>query len=203
MRDGMLANKSASDVREVRTAYAIRYRAYRAAQWLDEGEEELFSDSFDALPNARTYLLFKGHEAVGTIRANVWTGEAGWDDVPCFHIHGRDLLEQVGNGRARFLELSRLALDPELKAGVRDAQLALFNNAAHAADSFGCRYLIMTVRSSHAPFYERLYFERRTDPTPYPGLNVSTQLMVMDWQRSRALIEADPRFGRVFHFTRW
>ena len=198
----MFSNKLARNVVETRMAYSIRYRAYRAADWLDACEDELFSDPFDALPNARTYLLLKGNDPVGTMRANVWTGEAGWDDVPCLHVYGSSLLEHTQKGRERFVELSRLALVPELKAGAREAQLALFSNAAHAADVFGCRYMVAAVRSSHAAFYERVYFERRTDPIPYPGLRTTTQLMVMDWQQAAPLIKADPLFSRVFRFNR-
>ena len=85
---------------------------------------------------------------------------------------------------------------------VREAQLALLNNAVYAADVYSCRYMIAAVRKSHMSYYRRLKFVQVEPAKPYPGLRFATALMVMDWQSARPLLVEHRTFGIVFKFPR-
>ena len=175
------------------TAQRIRYQAYSAAGWIDPNPEERFADPYDQLPNSQTHLLSYCGQNVGTMRASVFTGEEGWNMVPSMRVFGDRIFNHTGN--ERFVELNRFALLPTFTLMPRQAQLALLNNAVHAADLFSCRYMVAAVRESHVPYYQRLEFVQVELARRYLGLKFDTVLMVMDW------LDAKPRLlvHHLFH----
>jgi hypothetical protein len=131
----------------------------------------------------------------------VYTGQRGWDSVPCAELFTDELFDITGYA-SRFVELTRLAVLPEERGRHPRATLALFGNAVHAADANHCRYMVAAVRKEHIRFYRHLQFEPVADARKYPGLEFETALVVMDWEKSRSYLLAHRVFGAVFHFRR-
>ena len=197
---GGFTNRPALSPAQLTAAQEIRFRAYHGAGWIDWNEAESFGDEYDALPNAQTHVLCASGVAVGAMRTNVWTGRSGWDRVPAMRVFDLDL-PRLLDGET-FVELSRFAICPRFRGSTRTAQLALMNNAVHAADRHRCRYMVAAVRESHVPFYEKLEFHVRAPAVAYPGLRFATALMVMDWRDARPRLATHRLFGCIFTFPR-
>lgn len=92
----------------------LRYRAFRAAGWIDENADGTFVDRYDSLPSTHTIGAFHAGECIGSLRLAF--GGAGWPSgtMPCEAQFWREMADLDLRRAARLVEFSRMAVEPNL-----------------------------------------------------------------------------------------
>jgi hypothetical protein len=180
-RQSGYASKAAVTPADIELVISVRRQAYaRAGLALPPA---VTSDVFDTAANTRSYLLFRGAMAVGTVRTSFRTID-GWPDLETpFSSHFRQEID-VAVGGCNFVEVSRLAVITTSRSQIRPLFL-LMRNVARDADRLGCRYILAPTRSDHIGFYQHIGFKRIGEPKAYHQWPMTCQLLVLDWWAER------------------
>jgi hypothetical protein len=180
-RQSGYTSKAAVTPADIELVISVRRQAYaRAGLALPSA---VISDVFDTAANTRSYLLFRGALAVGTVRTSFRTVD-GWPDLETpFSSHFRHEID-VAVGGSNFVEVSRLAVITTSRSQFRPLFL-LMQSVTTDADHIGCRYILAPSRSDHIGFYQHLGFKSIGEPKAYHHWPMTCQLLVLDWWAER------------------
>jgi len=193
-----LRTAMARSAEELSLAYFIRHEGYSREGFITPRLHCRFCDQYDEMDNSRTHLLFRGDEAVGTLRVCSYSPALGWTALPALEAFHREIGEHVGLDQA-MVEPSRFAFratDLPLRS-----KLLLFRHVVEAVDAIEARFVVAAVRHEHVGFYRSMRFEPKSDVhncPKYPGVEFRVILMVLDVPRHRPELERHPRYGFCF-----
>ncbi|PYC87700.1 hypothetical protein C7C46_02830 [Streptomyces tateyamensis] len=129
------------------------------------------ADELDA--HAVTFLCLLGEKPVGTGRVVVNGGDRALSEIETGTV---GLPLHIWRGR--FVEVSRLAIDPAHRgAGV---VLALFRETARLAFNLDCRYLVLDAIEKLVPAYERIGGKRLPIVKTHPYSKETVHVMAID-----------------------
>ncbi|MDE2343252.1 MAG: hypothetical protein KGL63_07645 [Betaproteobacteria bacterium] len=163
-------------------AYAIRYQAYRAGNYIRPREDSRFCDDYDMKANTQTIILFKNGLPAATARLCIQDPTADrLEHVPAMEIFGAEIDAMCRrpefDGRSpKVIEMNKLARLPEYDRDV-NIVFAMFRTGAYIHLYARTDIFLYAVRSHHVPIYRRMGFHLLTEPRAYPGLDFSTSLM--------------------------
>lgn len=109
--------------------------AYLAADAIPAASTELFNDEFDSYENCFSYLLTKGPEVIGSIRACVFSPRFRTARIPALEVYGEEVQEKLGSGNV-IVESNRFVIDPKFQKRTPASTLHLF------------RAIVLNARSS-------------------------------------------------------
>ncbi|WP_371659210.1 GNAT family N-acetyltransferase [Streptomyces sp. NBC_00280] len=137
------------------------------------------ADRLDA--HAVSFVCLLGEKPVGTGRVVVNTGNRALSEIET---------ETVGLPvhiwRGRFVEVSRLAIDPEHRgAGV---VVALFRETARLAFNLDCRYLVLDAIEKLVPAYEKIGGTRLPIVKTHPYSKETVHVMAIDMGRQLGVL---------------
>jgi N-acyl-L-homoserine lactone synthetase len=94
--------------------FRLRYRAFREAGWIESNPEGRFSDRFDRLPSTFAVGAFHKGNCVGSVRLAF--GGLGYErcSMPCEVQFPQEIAQLADADRGRFIEFSRMAVEPSL-----------------------------------------------------------------------------------------
>ncbi len=163
-------------------AYAIRYQAYRAGDYIRPRDNSRFFDDYDMKSNAQTIVLFKNGLPAATARLCIQDPTSDrLEHVPAMEIFGPEINAMCRRpefeGRSpKVIEMNKLARLPEYGRDV-NIVFAMFRTGAYIHLHARTDIFLYAVRSHHVPIYRRMGFHLLTEPRAYPGLDFSTSLM--------------------------
>lgn len=166
----------------------LRYHDYAKNRFIEENATELFPDSYDEHPASRSYLIVDSGRPVASIRLSL----SGWrvENKPkrsCQHFPSfpsyYDILQQCVEEDKSVMEVSRLCI-----SGRRSLITQIYGAATQVADRHECQYLFVAVREDHIPFYERMLFERVTEPRPHPLVQFNTVGMLCHYEIAKSTV---------------
>lgn len=160
--------------------YALRYRAYRHENAIDELPGERFEDKYDAQPNHILWALTEHEKVVGSIRTTWYDPNEPWT-IPEMEGYAEEVQANTPPG-VRLCSGSRFVTEPD-RSG-RDAQHAMFLLRHHvmAFQKRRCDWALAAVRRNHLPFYKRvLRLTQVSEGRPYPGLKSIMHLTACDF----------------------
>ena len=162
--------------------FALRYRAYRHENAIDESPSERFEDKYDAQPNHILWALTEHEKVVGSIRTTWYDPDEPWG-IPEMEGYAEDVARAVPAGK-RMLSGNRFVTEPDRPD--RDSLHAMlllryYMVIAHEKAEFA----LAAVRVNHLPFYRRvLKLERASEGRVYPGLTSVMYLTACDFSRN-------------------
>ncbi|MGC9268877.1 N-acyl amino acid synthase FeeM domain-containing protein [Acidiphilium sp.] len=174
--------KIVTDAQDFEVAFALRYRAYFNAGYLKNIDHHSFSDIYDDRPSSKTILIYRGEQAVGSIRVCVLDrAKPDAIDLPAsrmFHEEIDNLLTVPPHSTAprRAVEITRLARDPE-RLDDRRVLWAMFRMVGYLIIANNADIVFVAVTKNHMPLYRRMGYQIVAAPKAYPGLDVETGLM--------------------------
>ncbi len=169
----------AQNLREFRDAFEIRHKAYSSASLLSRSEGPVFFDEYDALPNSRTFVLYKKSVAVASTRT-FHVGKAS-ETSPILETWGPEIKSFLGESNSAFVEANRLVVDPKRD----DPSHGIFTRIVKAhflrTRAENARFFMAAVREEHVSFYEKTFkMEPITGYKAFPGLNVKMRVLAFD-----------------------
>ena len=145
-----------ADTQELRrSAFHLRYKAYYAAGAIEATKSQLLTDKYDGQPNGFTYLLIKGRDLVGSIRALIYSPNYNRLPISSFETWEKDIIEKLGPNTT-IVEASRFAMHPDSVGTGLEAQSQLFQTIIANALKHNARYLVAAARTKHQAFYKRM-----------------------------------------------
>lgn len=140
----------------LKTAYRLRYRAYRSVEGIPENDLGLATDPYDLQSNARTHLLWYEGKPVASIRSLIWSDRYQRQSTTCLDAFRAPVREKLGL-EANILESNRYVVDPAFSGRKSlTAQYLLFRIQTISCLYDNCQYVITAVRPRHMAFYKRL-----------------------------------------------
>jgi hypothetical protein len=185
----------ALDPRTKQDAYRLRYDSYLASGYIEPNGTRMFQDTYDALPNCQTIVLYDEGAPVASVRTCALALGSGQRSPAsdAFPEEVRALLSQpstIGIG-GRGIETTRLVRSPAAENN-QGLVFLLYRMAGYVGMTGHTQILLACVRKNHAPFYKRLGYTPVTEPRSYPGLNCPMQLMSCTRQRYDEIRRAFP-----------
>jgi hypothetical protein len=155
--------------------YRLRYLCYRRRGAIGERTDQMFRDSFDALPNQFSFLVQDDREqALATVRLSVVRPDWGWTHSPAGLVYP-DHHAFAMLARSSFIEASRLCF---ARTARRDTFYGLLGNMAALGERCGVEWLAACPRVEHSETYQRLYgFRPLAEPRRYFGVSFETELL--------------------------
>ena len=159
--------------------YSMRYRSYSAQDYIDKCSTEKFMDEYDAMPNCKSFLLYSGKKAIGSIRSCLYTPESKLN-IPVMDVFPEELGKEVGYDKI-MIEANKFVVDPEFqkKGGVK-ARYSIYSNIADQLIDERADVLVAGIRTEHLAFYKKLFFKPASDIREYPHLKFKTLLVVCE-----------------------
>ncbi|WP_086931365.1 N-acyl amino acid synthase FeeM domain-containing protein [Agarilytica rhodophyticola] len=168
--------------------YSMRYRSYSSEGYINRNNSEKFIDSYDALPNCTSYLMYRNGKAMASIRACRYDPKENIP-IPCMEIFKQELAQNIGLD-VPFVEVNKFVVDPRFQRyGGKHARLMLFSSIVEETYKYNVQNVVIAVRPEHVNFYKMFYCKTISDVKAYPHLNFETVLMACtDVERARKLI---------------
>ena len=162
--------------------FALRYRAYRHEDAIEECASERFEDKYDAQPNQVLWALTEHEKVVGSIRTTWYDPSEPWL-IPEMEGYAEDVAKAVPAGK-RMLSGNRFVTEPDRTD--RDSLFALVLLRQHMlVANLRAEHALAAVRVNHLPFYRRvLKLERASEGRLYPGLASVMYLTACDFSRN-------------------
>ncbi len=169
---------SASDNR--REAFALRYRGYVNAGLIEPSPFGIYTDPYDELPTTVVAGLFRRGVCIATLRLSFYTpGAATSAALPCERVYPQ--VEGIkANAGGTVVELSRLAIDPELNNTRYRARLyaAAIRAGISACIAMDAKHLLVATQTKWRSFYEHVLDFKVTGPAQfYPPGDVPVLLL--------------------------
>lgn len=165
-----------TDRREKRDVLALRYRAYRAKWNIPPEASGVFQDEHDQSTDTMLFSALENGCLVGSIRISFSAPGAAIATLPCASHYPVVRHMKALHRRAMFIEVSRLAIDPDIvDPAYRTAlYVSLIRACFASADAAEATYILVATKPKWVPFYQYLLgLERIGQPSIYPpGDNV-------------------------------
>ena len=141
-----------SDRRDV---FELRYRAYRNDGHIAPNSARTFRDSNDGLETTAQIAAYDGEVCVGALRVSFSPPPAGGHALPCaaYYPEVADLLREPDR---RFVEISRLAIDPEISNTSQKTTLyaSLVRAGLMAAEAGHATDILIATKPEWVRFYK-------------------------------------------------
>jgi hypothetical protein len=181
----IVANGAMLDV-----VYAMRYRSYGEAGYIEENPLLKFADEYDGQSNVTSFLLHRRGEAVGSMRTCVFDPRDRMP-VPAMDVFDDEIRHSIGYDNV-FVEVNKFVIEPSFqrRGGVR-MRLMLIGTVIEEAVRKGASNILLAVRPAHVGFYEMLGCVLLSGAKAYPHLAFETVLMAtLDIQSTRRFIRS-------------
>lgn len=160
--------------------YSLRYESYTSVNAISENEDKLFFDSYDDLPNMRTYLLRKLKKPIASMRICIYSVKFGNNPIPAFEPYYQEICNEIGLDKV-IIESNKFVTDPvHEKTKTYGLLLLLFRMIGINSIIYNADYVIAAVREKHISFYKKFFFYPISDIKTYPGVNFPTRLLCLD-----------------------
>ncbi len=148
--------------------FALRYRAYRHEEAIEQSDIARFEDKYDRQPNHVLWALTEHGKVVGSIRSTLFDPTQPWN-IPEMDGYPEDVGRVVPAG-SRIVSGNRFVIDPD--RADRDSAYAMLLLRHHMLIAQQrADFALAAVRVNHLPFYRRvLKLERASEAKIYPGL---------------------------------
>lgn len=168
-----LADEDRSDV------FALRYRAYLDARYIERNAAATYHDRHDHLDSTVIISARDRGELVGALRICMSHPWQQLDTLPCasYYPELKALKREAGGGIA---EMSRLAIDPSITNRSYRTTLyaALVRAGFIAARAAGVSHIVIATKSDWIRFYEyMLGFKPVGQPALYPPGDIPITLL--------------------------
>ena len=172
-----------NDKDELQVAAKLRYEAYRNVDAINHNDSGLFIDSYDAMDNAKTCLVYEDEEPVASLRACVYSREHNLLHIPSFEVYKDDIEKSIGLDKV-IVESNRFVISPS-KMESKVLFKIPFRFIILNLHKFKGDFIITAVREKHIPLYRRfLFMEQISGLKRYPGINVDMVLMAGDCRKN-------------------
>lgn len=152
---------------DLEAIYKLRYKSFRHhGLLLSESADERMVDDLDEAPNCFKFGVFMNGELISTVRLHHLTKETPF--APSMTVFPDVLHPRLDRGE-RFIDPSRLAIDPELTASLRVLPYITLRLAFIANIYFQTTGCMSMIREEHTAFYARSFDSMPVcDPRIYP-----------------------------------
>lgn len=176
----------ASSEKELEAIYRLRYDANLRERAIDPHPSERLKDRFDDTPNVYNFAILIDDILTSALRIHVVTAHEPFS--PALETF-RDLLEEQVTAGGIVIDGNRFVANyPRARAFPHLPYITL-RLGMLAAEHFGADTITASVRSEHAPFYQREFFATRMcEPRPYPTIVKPVGLIAIDYKRDRDVI---------------
>jgi hypothetical protein len=165
--------------------YRLRHDSYVAQGFLEPRASGLFVDDWDDRPHFSSLLCFIDGEPAASVRISYCQPSGPRNErsettaMELFKTEIERLTEsfQVGPTPATVMEMSRLARHPDFPESDLDPMFGIFRACSYHIIRNPADMVITAVRRHHVPFYNRMGYQKITEPRPYPKLKFETALM--------------------------
>lgn len=138
--------------------YRLRYRAFRAAGWIDEDETGEFVDQYDQLASSFSIGAFHNDGCIGSLRLAFGGPDAPPMSMPCETPFGSVIASLAQSGHRRLIEFSRMAVEPALTNN--SFRTTLYGSLVRAGFISSCAggadMALIAVHEKFSPFYQRM-----------------------------------------------
>lgn len=160
--------------------YRLRYRAFRAAGWIEEDTKGEFVDRYDQLASSFSIGAFHNGACIGSLRLAFGGDESPPLSMPCEGPFAHEIASLAASGHSRFIEFSRMAVEPTLtNNSFRTTLYASLVRAGFISSSAGnVDIALIAVHEKFSPFYQRMCgFEVLGASKSYAGILEPTHLL--------------------------
>lgn len=138
--------------------YRLRYRAFLTAGWIKEDAKGEFVDQYDHIASSFSIGAFHNDKCIGSLRLAFGGAGALPKSMPCEVPFGDEILSLAASGHRRFIEFSRMAVEPELTNN--SFRTTLYGSLVRAGfiSSYagGADMALIAVHEKFSPFYQRM-----------------------------------------------
>jgi hypothetical protein len=177
--DGVVTTQWYSALDNRREAFALRHRGYVDAGLIEPSPFGIYSDAYDDLPTTIVAGLFRRGACIATLRLSFFAPGAISPALPCETVYP-EVAALKDKARGLVVELSRLAIDPDIKNMRYRARLyaAALRVGVTACMAMDARHLLVATQPKWQSFYEHvLDFTPVGPPQFYPPGDVPVQLL--------------------------
>ncbi len=168
--------KLAKTEQELSDVYRLRYQVYSELGQFAEKYDDVIVDVFDAIPSVANIIAYSDDVPIATIRVNLDTAlklpsDHTFDFTP---YRDRITAEEQDAGRSQpvFASAGMLAIAAEWR-NRRNVFAGLLRMAVDIGHMLGVTHIVATVNDETAGIYERLGWERLSQPVPMGDLGVN------------------------------
>ena len=179
--------------------YNLRYRAYFAAGHIPADVSGQYSDRHDALMTSALIAAYDGQTCVGTLRVNFSMPWHQASTLPCapYYPAVRALKREATGG---FVEMSRLAVDPEIEN--RSYRTTLYASLVRAgfmaAQAANVATILIATKPEWVRFYQYMLGFRLVDePALYPPGDIKISLLGGSLAEAQKRQRAQNAFFRI------
>ncbi|HRY01586.1 MAG TPA: hypothetical protein P5256_00560 [Beijerinckiaceae bacterium] len=167
------------DVASLSEVALFRYRCYRHSDMVDWRRDQKLIDEGEETPNAFLFAMHLNGILVGTFRIHFV--ESTEDFSQAFDEYPDVIGPLLANGES-YLEPTRLAIEPAIRAEYPQMKLIFMATFAALAGILKPRHVFFVVRREHVPFYTRGFgFQQVKAPQAYHGIKQPLALMGGDY----------------------
>ncbi|GIL00263.1 MAG: hypothetical protein BroJett030_01620 [Alphaproteobacteria bacterium] len=158
--------------------FRLRYRAYRARNYMEPRGDGQCHDELDEEANTRIFGVYQAGRLIASIRIHLL--ERPEHKSASMRVFPEVLLPHLAQGR-RFIDSSRFAIDPDLDAGNGHLHYITMRLSVLACVHHRVDYSLSLVRPTHGAFYRRYFgFEQWAEGRTFPGLTFPVNLYSAD-----------------------
>ncbi len=177
--DGVVTTAWYSALDNRREAFALRHRGYVAAGLISPSPFGIYSDPYDDLASTVVAGLFRRGACIATLRLSVYRPGMTGPALPCENVYPE--VEGIkARAQGTVVELSRLAIDPEIRNTRYRARLyaAAIRAGVTACMAMDTRHLLVATQTKWRAFYEHVMdFKAAGPPQFYPPGDVPVVLL--------------------------
>lgn len=156
--------------------YAMRYRSYRAENYIEPDSSARFSDQFDAQANCTSFLVYCGNEMVGSMRTCLYRPDSALT-VPIMAVFDQEIRNSNGYDDV-FVEINKFVIEPAFqRKGGLQIRFTLMAAVFEQILSHQAAAVYAAVRPEHMGFYKMFAGQCISAEKAYPKLNFKTVLM--------------------------
>ncbi len=175
---------SAQDNR--REAFALRYRGYVHAGLIEPSPFGIYTDAYDDLPTTLIAGLFRRGACIATLRLSFYAPGAKAPVLPCEKVYP-EVPALKANAQGLMVELSRLAIDPEITSTRYRARLyaATIRAGISACLALDAKHLLVATQTKWRTFYQHVLDFKVAGPAQfYPPGDVPVVLLSRELDES-------------------
>ena len=169
-----------------RDAFALRYRGYAHAKLIEPSPFGIYTDPYDDLPTTVVAALFRRGACIATLRLSFYQPGCMGPALPCEKVYP-EIPEVKTNAKGLVVELSRLAIDPEITNTRYRARLyaAAVRAGVSACLAMGAKHLLVATQTKWRSFYEHVMdFKVAGAAQFYPPGDVPVVLLSREFDES-------------------
>lgn len=140
----------------LRTAYQIRYHAYRHAERIPASSEAHVRDAFDDQAHAQTYLIWHRETAIASMRVCIWSPRYRWLPLESISLFQSEIQNQIGLYQI-IVESQHQVIRPEIvKQMAMKVQMLMIRILLIIAKSESSQHILSWVPHSEGAFNEHM-----------------------------------------------